>query len=143
MSTIKPKKDTAADYAALAALGIDCVEIAYDGCSDSGCIESVTAYDAAGQVMQTMPVGNIPIRVRDTTWNEKARAYQTRFAERQVPVRKAIEHWCYELLEEHFSGWEIDAGASGTIAIDVNKRRGQLEHEARITETLSDSVTFS
>ena len=34
-------------------------------------------------------------------------------------------------------------GSSGTIDIDVKKRRGQLEHEARYTEYTSDSVAFS
>ena len=144
MSTTKrKKKDKAADYAALAALGIARVEVAYDGCSDSGCIESVAAYDAAGTVIETLPEGNITIRVRDTVWDKDTKTYQTRFAERQVPAREAIEHWCYELLEEHFSGWEIDGGSSGTIDIDVKKRRGQLEHEARYTEYTSDSVRFS
>ena len=41
MSTTKrKKKDKAADYAALAALGIARVEVSYDGCSDSGPISS-------------------------------------------------------------------------------------------------------
>ena len=144
MSTTKrKKKDKAADYAALAALGIARVEIAYDGCSDSGCIESVTAYDAAGQVMTTLPEGNLTIRIRDTVWSDAAQTYQTRFAERQVPVREAVEHWCYELLDEHFSGWEIDGGSSGTIAIDVKKQRGHLEHEARYTDTTSYTRSFA
>ena len=58
-------------------------------------------------------------------------------------MRDAIVHWCYELLEDHFPGWEIDGGSNGTIDIDVKKRRGQLEHEARYTEVNSDSVRFS
>ena len=37
----------------------------------------------------------------------------------------------------------IDGGSSGIIDIDVKKRRGQLEHEARYTEYTSDSVRFS
>ena len=144
MSTTKrKKKDKAADYAALAALGIAKVEITYDGCDDSGCIDTVTAYGAAGQIIDMLPEVNVTISVRDTVWDEAAQTYQTRFAERRVSVRDAIVHWCYELLEDHFPGWEIDGGSNGTIAIDVKKRRGQLEHEARYTEYTSDSVAFS
>lgn len=58
-------------------------------------------------------------------------------------MRDAVVHWCYELLEGHFPGWEIDGGADGTISIDVKMRRGQLEHEARYTETTSHSRRFS
>ena len=142
-TTKRKKKDKAADYAALAALGIARIDVTYDGCGDSGCIDTVTAYGAAGQIIEMLPETNVTIRVRDTEWNEEAQSYQTRFAERRVSVRDAVVHWCYELLEDHFPGWEIDGGADGTITIDVKKRRGQLEHEARYTEVTSDSVRFS
>ena len=144
MSTTKrKKKDKAADYAALAALGIVRVDATYDGCDDSGCIDTVTAYGAAGQIIDILPETNVSIRVRDTVWDEDAKTYQTRFAERRVSVRDAIVHWCYELLEDHFPGWEIDSGSSGTIDIDVKKRRGQLEHEARYTDTTSYTRSFA
>jgi hypothetical protein len=140
----KPKTtNKVADYAALAALGIARVEITYDGCSDSGCIEAVSAYDLTGQAIEQLPEAPVNIRVRDTVWNETTQEYQQRFIEKSVPVRDAIEHWCYELLEDHFPGWEIDDGSCGTISIDVKKRRGQLEHEARYTDYTLYSVRFS
>ena len=58
-------------------------------------------------------------------------------------MRDAIVHWCYELLEDHFPGWEIDGGSNGTIAIDVKKRRGQLQHDARYTDTTSYTRSFA
>lgn len=142
-TTKRKKKEKAADYAALAALGIAKVEITYDGCGDGGCIEAVTAYDAAGQTIEALPESQLTIKVRDTVWNEATQTYQPRFTERQVPVREAIEHWCYELLENHFPGWEIDDGSNGTITINVKTRRGSIEHEGRYTETFSDSRRFS
>ena len=67
MSTTKrKKKDKAADYAALAALDIARVDVTYDGCGDSGCIDTVTAYGAAGQIIEMLPETNVTIRVRDT-----------------------------------------------------------------------------
>ncbi len=142
-TTKRKKKEKAADYAALAALGIARIEITYDGSGDGGCIDTVTAYGAAGQIIGMLPEANVIIRVRDTVWNEAAQTYQTSFAERRVSVREAIVHWCYDILEDHFPGWEIDDGSSGTITIDVKKRRGRLEHDARYTEVISDSVRFS
>lgn len=143
MTTTKRKKEKAADYAALAALGIARIEIAYDGCGDSGCIEGVTAYDEAGQIIETMPDRLIAITVRDTVRNAVTNEYERRSIERQVSPREAIEHWCYDVLEDRFPGWEIDDGSSGTITIDVKKRRGRLAHDARYTEVISDSVRFS
>lgn len=144
MSTTKrKKKEKAADYAALAALGIARIEIVYDGCGDSGCIEAVTAYDDDGQIIETMPDRLIAITVRDTVRNAVTNEYERRSIERQVAPREAVEHWCYDILEDHFPGWEIDDGSSGTITIDVKKRRGRLEHDARYTEVISDSVRFS
>ena len=83
MSTTKrKKKDKAADYAALAALGIAKVEITYDGCGDGGSIEAVTAYDATGQIIEALPETQLTIRIRDTVWNEATQTYQPRFTER-------------------------------------------------------------
>ena len=127
----------------LAALGIAKIEIIYDGSGDSGCIEEATAYDEAGHVIETMPDTLVAITVRDTVWNEVTNKCEPRFIERQVPPWEAIKHWSYDILEAHFPGWEIDDGSSGTITIDVNKRRGKLEHEGRYTETYSDSRRFS
>lgn len=142
-TTRRKKKEKAADYAALDALGIAKIEIIYDGCGDSGCIEEATAYDEAGQVIETMPDTLVTITVRDTVWNEVTDKCEPRFIERQVTPWEAIKHWCYDILEDHFPGWEIDGGANGTITIDVKRRRGRLDHEARFTETFSDSRRFS
>ena len=126
MSTTKrKKKETAADYAALAALGIAKVEITYDGCGDSGCIEDVTVYDEAGDVIEALPDKPIAVTVRDTVWNEAERKHEPRHEVRNVGVREAIEHWCYELLEDHFPGWEIDDGSNGTITIGRQHEEGE------------------
>ena len=144
MSTTKPKKkEKAADYAALAALGIAKVEITYDGCGDQGCIEEVTAYDAAGQIIDTTSDRPLVITVRETVWNEATQNYEVHMVVRSVGVRQAVEHWCYGLLEAHFAGWEIDGGASGTITINVKTRRGSIEHNARYTDTTSYTRSFS
>ena len=142
MSQKKTKKnDRAANYAALSALGIAQVEITYDGCGDSGCIEEIVIYDAAGKRIETLPETPVSVRLRDTVWQDGA--YQTRFAERQLPVREAIEQLGYNLLEEHFAGWELDEGSRGTITLDVRKRRGSIAHEASYTATTSHNVRFT
>ena len=143
MTKKKSPKNKAADYASLAALGIAKIEVIYDGCGDSGCIEEATAYDEAGHVIETMPDTLVTITVRDTVWNADTNRCESRFIEQQVPPWEAIKHWYYDILEDHFPGWEIDDGSSGTITIDVKKRRGKLEHEGRYTETYSDTRRFS
>jgi len=123
-------------YAKLKSLGIASVQIAYDGSGDSGCIESIQCR-GPNNTEVTLPDTSVGIRVIETKRNPETGTYQTAPVTRTVSAREALESWCYDLLEEHFPGWEIDDGASGTITLNVAQRTGQLSHDQRIVETIS------
>lgn len=126
-------------YAKLARLGIATVLISYDGCGDSGCIESLEARDRAGQMVQ-LPDRPVTIELVDTKWNSSKMETERFIVRRKVLVEEAIKSWCYDLLELHFSGWEINEGAQGTIAIDIAKKTATLEHDQNVMTTTTHIV---
>jgi hypothetical protein len=56
----------------------------------------------------------------------------------QVPA--AIEDWCYNELEDHFGGWEINEGSDGEFIFDFNNMTVTLNHSYNIEETTSDTI---
>jgi hypothetical protein len=56
----------------------------------------------------------------------------------QVPA--AIEDWCYNELEDHFGGWEINEGSDGEFVFDFNNMTITLNHTYNIDETTSDTI---
>ena len=56
----------------------------------------------------------------------------------QVPA--TIEDWCYNELEDHFGGWEINEGSDGEFVFDFNNMTITLNHTYNIDETTSDTI---
>lgn len=44
------------------------------------------------------------------------------------PVPSQVEDWCYQQLEEHFGGWEINEGSQGEFQFDFNQKTLILTH---------------
>jgi hypothetical protein len=44
------------------------------------------------------------------------------------PAPGAVEEWCYQQLEEHFGGWEINEGSQGEFQFDFNEKTVVLAH---------------
>jgi hypothetical protein len=130
-------------YAALKRLGISQIEVIYDGHSDSGCIESVAALDAERNLLDGLLHERITIMTRRGVWNDADKSWKDMIAPTEVTLIEAITDWCYDVLEEHFPSWGNDDGASGTITIDVAKRKGTLDHNERVIETISHERSFS
>lgn len=55
-------------------------------------------------------------------------------------VPSAIEDWCYNQLESHFGGWEINEGSDGEFIFDFNKMTIDLNHTMNIEENSSDTL---
>ena len=94
----------------LAELGITQVRISYDGCGDSGAVETVTAFQGEDEV-------DLP-KVMEETLAEAA--------EKLLP-----------------SGWEINDGSFGELALDVAQRKLTREHNWRVSETEYDEHEFN
>lgn len=97
----------AALLARLAAAKVDHVEIPYDGEGDSGQIEDVHAYSAAGTPIAL--VGK-PVEFRGRG------KHRLQFAS----LREALEHFAWELLGIHHDGFENNDGGYGQITVRVS-----------------------
>ena len=86
----------AAVFAPLAGAGIATVTVTFDGCSDSGQIESIEARDA----------GHIAVPLPDQTISIVAILWGRPESEaRSMSVSEAIEHLVYDALSETHGGW--------------------------------------
>lgn len=127
-------------FKALAKLGITRIEIEYDGCGDSGCIESLTAFGARKKRFAIPASKMLTVTLIETSYNAETNRRIVTPVRKKLPVRNAIEQWAYDVLEKHFPGWELDGGSHGIITIDVGKQTACLDHDLRIEETISHSV---
>jgi hypothetical protein len=116
--------DRNAIFDVLAEIGIHTVTVGFDGYGDSGQIESIEAFDAAGNPL-SLP-DNRPVRFRGE----------------ETTLREAIETLAYACLEEAQPGWEIDDGAYGTFVFAVPDRSITLDHKARFTDVVSSHHSF-
>lgn len=143
MSKAKPQKRTSRTtpkaqlYANLARHDIWRVVIGYDGSGDSGCIGHIQLYDADDKVMP-MPEQQVNYTTETRAYSEKTKGFEIQRVARSGPLREAIATWCYDLLEVHYGGWEIDGGSDGTIVLNVPTKTGSWEHNAHYTETSTD-----
>lgn len=129
----------AAIFAKLSRLKIASVDITYDGCGDGGCIETLTAFGADKREL-TLPDKPVAIQLVSSTWDTKTTSYNKGLVKRTVPLREAIENWCYDLLEEHFAGWENNEGSDGTITINVLNKTVVMHHDENVMQTINHKV---
>jgi hypothetical protein len=62
------------------------------------------------------------------------------FAETHDEVPSEIENWCYDELENHFGGWEINEGSDGRFIFDFNDSNVYLEHIFNTEENQVDTL---
>jgi hypothetical protein len=55
-------------------------------------------------------------------------------------VPKDIEDWCYNKLEVHFGGWEINEGSSGYFYFDFDNREFTLQHTDNVEVSAENSL---
>ncbi len=56
----------------------------------------------------------------------------------EVPA--GIEDWCYQQLESHFGGWEINEGSDGSFLFDFNNSVVTLNHTYNTEESERDTL---
>jgi hypothetical protein len=119
-------------FDALAAANITTVTVEFDGEGDSGGITSI------GALKDDESVGfpKITVPYQEVGWNEDT-LHAT-----EHPLKEAIEHLCYQLLEQTNGGWENNEGAFGTFELTVADLRIALEFNARFTDVSTDTHEF-
>ena len=55
-------------------------------------------------------------------------------------VPTEVEEWCYQQLEDNFSGWEINEGSQGEFQFDFNEKTVILSHAYNIEESRSNTL---
>jgi hypothetical protein len=115
-------------YQALSNLGVHKLFVTYSGSGDSGCIDEIEAYDKDAKLVP-LPGTPVSVTLMHSDWDFETGKYSTTIKSiAEMPLKDAVDQWCYDLLEEHFPGWEINEGSSGTITINPEGREGEIEH---------------
>lgn len=121
---VRPGNKTAI-FDALARANISIVTVGFDGCGDSGQIESIDAF--AGDAPAELPSDQIELA---EPASEDSEIKQSPFT-----LRDAVEKLAYDFLEETHGGWENNEGAYGEFTFDVASRTITLAYNERHMES--------
>jgi hypothetical protein len=120
-------------FAVLAGAGIARVTVEFDGCGDSGQIESVEAVSLAGA---HCPLPATSLSIRKAVWGVSEPQHH------DMTVSDAVETLAYDLLSDTHQGWEINDGAYGTFVFDVAAGAITLDCNLRFTDAEQFLHTF-
>ena len=65
---------------------------------------------------------------------------ESQFNEVSDLVPASIENWCYNQLESHFGGWEINEGSDGRFIFNFNNSTVELVHTYNTEENGSNTL---
>jgi len=118
------------------------IEVTFDGCGDSGQIESVTYEDHRGKELSEPKLvvkGSFTGKTHE--WDDKKKTF-VEVGGSEGKVRDIVEQVCYDKLQASHGGWEINEGSYGTFHFDVLNRKVNLEYNERIEEVRSSEESF-
>ena len=132
-------------FRALSVAEITSVEVEFDGCGDSGQIESTEFYrgcEAVDDAMYSTTLVDGALIVNESSFDEKKKEWVS--SSKTPTISELIEHICYDLLEANHAGWEINEGSNGTFTFEVgypiNTSKIKLEFVQKIEEV--DQETY-
>ncbi|NDA90214.1 MAG: hypothetical protein EBY20_04815 [Alphaproteobacteria bacterium] len=129
----------------LAQTKVSSIEVSFEGCGDSGQIESVDYTDANGKGIDEAYLDKVIVKGSERTsyheWDEKKKQMVLTEA-REGNVRGIIEEICYDKLGASHGGWELNEGSYGTFYFDVSTRKVRLEYNERIEEVRTSEESF-
>jgi len=129
----------------LAQTKVSSIEVSFEGCGDSGQIESVDYTDANGKGIDEAYLNDTIVKGSAKTsyhqWDEKKKQMVLTEA-REGNVREIIEEICYDKLGASHGGWELNEGSYGTFYFDVSTRKVRLEYNERIEEVRTSEESF-
>ena len=119
-------------FKALEIAGITRVIVTFDGCGDSGQIESIEAF--SGDVSVVLPSNQIEF--------EPLALEKTETEPQSVPIANLLETLVYDLLGDAHGGWENNDGACGEFTFDVAERSISLDLNERYIAVAHFSYQF-
>jgi hypothetical protein len=129
----------------LAQTKVSSIEVSFEGCGDSGQIESVDYTDANGKGIDEAYLNKTIVKGSATTaymqYDEKTKQLVDGKS-KEGNVREIVEEICYDKLGASHGGWEINEGSYGTFLFDVSTRKVTLEYNERIEEVRTSEESF-
>jgi hypothetical protein len=123
----------AALFRVLSEAGIRTVVVSFDGCGDSGQIESIVARNA-DDIEVPLPLGDLTIQNVD---------FETcAISDTTTTAGDLIEKLAYGFLQQTHGGWEDNEGAYGEFTFDVADGSITLDYNERYIETHCHEHTF-
>lgn len=118
-------------------LGIDSINLEFDGSGDSGQVESVTVspehlQDAFEEIKTKGSRVN-------HYWSENT--WHADLVEHECSASDLAMDVAYEILENKYGGWEINEGSFGTIIINADGS-GRIEYNQRVETTEYEESNF-
>jgi len=129
----------------LAQTKVSSIEVSFEGCGDSGQIESVDYTDANGKGIDEAYLNKTIVKGSATTaymqYDEKTKQLVDGKS-KEGTIREIIEEICYDKLGASHGGWELNEGSYGTFHFDVAGRKVRLEYNERIEEVRTSEESF-
>ncbi len=129
----------------LAQTKVSSIEVSFEGCGDSGQIESVDYTDANGKGIDEAYLDKVIVKGSATTaymqYDEKTKQLVDGKS-KEGTIREIIEEICYDKLGASHGGWELNEGSYGTFFFDVAARKVTLEYNERIEEVRTSEESF-
>lgn len=118
---------------------ISYVKVYFDGCGDSGQIESYTYYrEDATEV--DIP-NDVKVKVFDRSSRYVDGAWVDSVKENELSVDHLVDSIAYHILEAFHPGWEINEGSFGDVIINKDGT-GRIGYNERIESTEYSEDTF-
>lgn len=145
---LKDNKDILFDV--LERCGVTNVEVTFSGGGDDGQIDELTLFPERGSTPTSRQ------HIRNSIWNHKIEGVKvsdgvrwdektktsTKTYKKSVTTQELVDYICYQVLEEHFGGWEDNEGGCGTFYFDVQKRNVDLDFNENFVETRNSRYRF-
>ena len=127
---------------AIKRLGIEKIEVTFDGCGDSGQIEDITCItkDGGDVDLKAIKVGKVKF-IRGYQYNGDGTMKPVTEI-RESNFEEVIEEICYNMLEKSHGGWEINEGSYGTFTFDFATGKVHLEYNERVTSVETSELEF-
>lgn len=143
----KTKGDKAKDNAkvlfdALQDTRVVSIVVDFNGCGDSGQIDSIQYYDHRDKDL-SQPEGKIKGSKlhKGSTWDEKLKTF-VELPNCEGSFNEVVEEICYDRLGARHAGWEINEGSYGTFNFNVLNRKINLEFNERVETIRSSEECF-
>ena len=116
------------------------IRISFDGSGDSGSIEDTYIY--VGDTRLAVEF-NVDYMTSTSQYNAEAQGWITTIEKKTMPVKDALEQYCYDKLEDTGIDWYNNDGGYGELVITLDPVEINLEVNTRYTETSTDSFDLT